>query len=121
MIAVWTVLGILTGIATALPFRAGVGDVVGKAIAGVLVYSLLGGAISLFATRSQESMVGGLCGLFIGLVAELTQPSPTPGQSVSLCLTIGGLIGATCWPWIRAIQAMGRFLAGLVRSRRTAR
>jgi hypothetical protein len=121
MIGVWTVLGILTGIVTALPFRGGVSEVFARAIAGALVYSLLGATLSLFASRAQESMVGGLCGTAVGLGAQWVHPAPLAGEVVSLCLTIGALVGATCWPWIRVLQAVGRYAAALLRGKRTAR
>lgn len=121
MVAAWTILGVFVGLAIAMPFREGVADALGKVVAGIIVYSLLGAALSLFASRAQESLVGGVCGLCIGLAAELWQPAAPPGQSIRLCLTIGALIGATFWPWLRTLQAVVRHGTWLLFGRPTAK
>ena len=75
---------------------------VSNAIAGMIVFSLIGIVLSvlLCQSRLEESIVGGLCGLLIGIAATPWIGAENPSYAINLCLVAGALIGATGWPWV---------------------
>lgn len=109
MAAAWFAVGAMSGLHTGL--RLGdAGAVLAYTIAGMAVFSILGSILGLFAARARESLLGATCGMLVGLLATLFRPDAPPDQAINLCLVIGGLIGATSWPWISTVLGAVRIL-----------
>ena len=111
MVTAWIVLGAVLGTITGLHFGGGAIGLLSHVIAGIMVFSVLGLILAPFTGRARESLVGGTCGCLVGLMSGPIRGSLAPAEAVNLSLVIGGLVGATCWPWVRVITATG---SGLV-------
>jgi hypothetical protein len=111
MVTAWVVLGAVLGTITGLHLGGGAIGLLSQVIAGIIVFSVLGLILALFTGRAKESLVGGTCGCVVGLMSGPIRGTLSAAEAVNLCLVIGGLVGATCWPWVRVITATG---SGLV-------
>jgi len=103
MAVAWLFLGAVTGIHIGWRLNEGVLPIVSNAIAGMTVFSLIGVLMSFFADRAEESIIGGLCGMLVGIATSTWEGAGEPGYAINLCLIAGALIGATGWPWVYII------------------
>ena len=103
MIVAWAALGAFLGFNMA--FHAGGGGIalIAQMIAGMIVLSVLGMMLGLAADRGRESVIGGAFGAIVGIVGGSLHQVAAQGEVISLCIVIGALIGATCWPWVRVV------------------
>ncbi len=111
MVSAWVVLGGVLGTITGLHVGGGAIGLVSHVIAGTIVLGVLGLILAPFSGRAKESLVGGLCGCLVGLASGPIRGSLSAAEAVNLAVIIGGLVGATCWPWVRIVTAAG---SGLV-------
>ena len=100
MTAAWLFLGTVIGIHIGWRLNAGPVAIVSHVIAGWIVFSFAGVAISLLGGRWKESLLGALCGTLVGLVAELWNWAAPPGAAFNQCLVVGAIVGATFRPWV---------------------
>ena len=103
MVAAWVVLGAVLGTITGLHFGGGAIGLLSHVIAGTIVFSVLGLILAPFTGRAKESLVGGMCGCLVGLASGPFRGTLSAAEAVNLSLIIGGLVGATCWPWVRVV------------------
>jgi hypothetical protein len=99
----WLILGAAVGANAGLRLQAGAIAVAAQVTAGIIVFSLLGVLLGLFVARAEESMLGGLCGMLVGLASGSRENPAAQAEIANLCLVMGALVGATGWPWIRII------------------
>lgn len=100
MMLAWLVLGALLGGVNGWYIGGGGLGIVAQMIAGMIILPLLGGLLGLVFDRAKESLIGGVFGAVVGLLGVAISPVSSPSEAVGVCVVIGGLIGATCWPWL---------------------
>ena len=111
MVTAWVVLGSVLGTITGLHLGGGAIGLLAHVIAGTLVFAVLGLILAPFSGRAKETLVGGACGCLVGLASGPIRGSLSAAEAVNLALVIGGLVGATCWPWVRVVTMTGAGLA----------
>jgi len=79
-------------------------------IASLIAYSFLGGILGLFSVRRKEAVIGALAGF---AVAVCTVQGTTMHDALmrNMGLNIGGLIGVTCWPFLRLFTVIIQWLS----------
>lgn len=103
MAIAWLALGAFLGFNMAVYAGPGVARILAQMIAGMIVLSVLGMLLGLAADRGRESMIGGAFGAIVGILGGTYHGVLAQADVVSLCIVIGALIGATCWPWVRIV------------------
>lgn len=103
MTVAWWALGAFLGFNMAIHAGGGVVGIIAQMIAGMIVLSVLGMLLGLAVDRARESILGGAFGAMVGILGETCRGGLVQGEAVSLCIIIGALIGATCWPWVRIV------------------
>ncbi len=120
MLIAWSAIGACLGLHNG--FRlGGLISLLAHVVAGLAVFAVLGVILGLFAARPTESLVGAAWGMLVGLVAGPFRGNLPPAEAVNLCVVIGGLVGATCWPWVNATVWVGRALLAAGTPRRSSR
>ncbi len=104
MTVAWLALGAFLGFNMAIHAGGGVVGIIAQMIAGMIVLSVLGMLLGLAADRARESIIGGAFGAMVGFLGETCRGGLVQGEAVSLCIIIGALIGATCWPWVLVVM-----------------
>jgi hypothetical protein len=100
MTIAWLALGAFLGFNMALHAGGGGAAIIAQMIAGMIVLSLLGMLLGLAVDRGRESIIGGAFGAIVGILGGSLHRVAAQGEVISLCIVIGALIGATCWPWV---------------------
>jgi len=115
MTAAWAVLGLVVGAHGGWRIAPEPLTLISHMIAGLMVFSALGLVLGLVSGRARHSLVGGACGVLVGVVCGPLPGQGSLGESVDLCLVMGALAGATLLPWLQAtwatIRALSRLLA----------
>jgi hypothetical protein len=106
MTAVWLLLGATMGVTFGLRLQGGAIAVFAHVLGGMIACTLPGVLLGLFCAKAKESLVGGICGLLLGIAATLLLGERVPPQTVEHFLVIGGLVGATCWPGVRLVTGV---------------
>lgn len=114
MTIAWLFLGTLVGALNWLQLGGGLSGFVSQAIAGMLVLSLLGTALTLLGGRAKESLTGGVCGMGVGgVIGLLPSCSLSLWQVMNLSMLMGAIVGATIVPWVRLTIRAISFLANV--------
>ena len=84
----WLILGAAVGANAGLRLQAGAIAVAAQVTAGIIVFSLLGVLLGLFVARAEESMLGGLCGMLVGLASGSRENPAAQAEIANLCLVM---------------------------------
>ena len=103
MVPAWLVLGAAVGMHTGFRLPGGALAVFSHAIAGMVVFGVMGAILAVFTSRAKESLMGGAFGMLVGLLAGPRGATLPPGEATCLCLVISDLTGATCWPLVHGV------------------
>lgn len=92
---IWSLLGVMVGICiapelTPIPLAANI-------IAGTIVLTPVGIALSLFRSKWQEVVIGSILGFTGGILLALTRSEPC-GYMAAVGIIFGGMVGATAIP-----------------------
>jgi hypothetical protein len=119
MMAAWAVIGIVSGLNLGLAIEAEAGRLIAHIVAAIAVFSLYGLALGLFSERSLESLLSAGVGFAVGTLAAYDRVlSQDAAVQRGICLTAGGLVGATAWPCLRWAGVILRRLRTTFRSQR---
>jgi hypothetical protein len=125
MVTAWVVLGAVLGVIMGMQRGGGAIGMLSHVVAGTMVFSVLGMILAPFSGRAKETLVGGMCGCLVGLASGPIRGTLSAAEAVNFSLVIGGLVGSTCWPWVRVVTMTGSGLAAALaflatRARRAA-
>ncbi len=114
MTIAWLFMGMLVGAFNWLQLGGGFSGFVSQIIAGMLVLSLLGIALTLLGGRAKESLSGGAFGMVAGGVVGLfISSSFSLWEMMNLSMLMGAIVGATIVPWIRVMTKAVLLLANV--------
>jgi tetrahydromethanopterin S-methyltransferase subunit C len=114
MAATWCLLGYLLGTIEGIR-HGGFIEILGFQTAGMLILGPFGAVLGLFTSEARQSVMGAAIGALVGMIAGYFSGDFPLGKAVGPCLVTGGLLGATCWPWIRGIAVVAAVLTRTVR------
>ena len=114
MAIAWLFIGTLVGAFNWLQLGGGLIGFVSQIIAGMLVLSLLGIALTLLGGRAKESLSGGAFGMVAGSVMGLfISSSFSLWEVLNLSMLMGAITGATIVPWVRVMTKAISLLANV--------
>jgi hypothetical protein len=107
------ILGAVVGLHNGWRLHGDFIAIIAQALAGIVVFAVMGILLGLFANRARESLLGGAFGLLIGCIAHFACAIPQT-EVIDVCLLVGALVGATCWPWIGGAIRLGTTIYALL-------
>jgi hypothetical protein len=102
--------GAVSGTINALHLGVGFRGFIAYILAGIIVFVPVGILLAVFVNRAKESLWGAAIGLVVGVLLIPYRPAIPVNETVNVCLLMGVLFGATCWPIVRLMAFVLRRL-----------
>jgi hypothetical protein len=117
MAILWTLFGAVAGASHYLVLGGDIIAVVSGAIAGVLVVPVLGVILALLGGQVKPTLLGGIWGAAMGVLAGFVAGPPNAPFSPDFGLLVGGMAGATFPQLLRSTAFLVRSVFRLQRGR----
>jgi hypothetical protein len=117
MALLWALFGALCG---ACPHLASGGNIIGilsSAIAGVIVTPVLGVLIALLGGQLKPTLLGGIWGAMIGVLAGFVGGAANAPLTADFGLLVGGMAGGTFPQVLRSTAFLARSVMAVGRGR----